>query len=265
MTFAQVVMSDSEDVSKQHIAEQFSRAAQHYDGVAQVQHDIARWAMTHLPSGMEHVLDVGCGTGRETCELLTKANLVTGVDLADGMLAVARQRSDVIHWQRGDAEQLPFAEGQFDGVFSSMALQWCQQPEVVLAQAQRVLRAGGSGVYAMMTQGSFKELRDSCEQLGVVAPVNRFLSFQRWLNAARNVGLRVSATEQRFVTYHDTLFSLLHSVKDVGANVVTVQRSAPMSRQDFRRLASVYEARYGTQRGLPLSYCVTALRFKKAD
>jgi ubiquinone/menaquinone biosynthesis C-methylase UbiE len=60
-------------------------------------------------------LDLGCGTGQLACALVERGHAVTGVDPADAMLAVARNRpgGDWVSWIRGDARTLALG-AQFD-------------------------------------------------------------------------------------------------------------------------------------------------------
>ena len=60
------------------------------------------------------VLDVGCGPGALSAAAAARGAHVTGVDLAEGMLAEARRRHPEIEFVRADAEALPFADGAFD-------------------------------------------------------------------------------------------------------------------------------------------------------
>ncbi|MFM2060530.1 MAG: hypothetical protein RLZZ507_200 [Cyanobacteriota bacterium] len=95
-----------------------------------------------------NVLDLGCGTGRLLNRLASQfPNLRgTGLDLSPQMLRVARQsnqhRPRLIYLE-GNAELLPFAEGQFDAVFNTISFLHYSQPERVLSEVARVLAAGG--------------------------------------------------------------------------------------------------------------------------
>jgi SAM-dependent methyltransferase len=60
------------------------------------------------------LLDVACGAGRYTIPLFHAGYSMTGVDLSDGFLAVARQREPRIDWHRGDVRALPW-RARFDG------------------------------------------------------------------------------------------------------------------------------------------------------
>ncbi len=95
-----------------------------------------------------NVLDVACGTG---VVALTAARLgakVTGVDLTPELIDRARTNSDLMgvaaDWHVGDAESLPFEDGQFDVVVSQFGHMFAPRPEVAVSEMLRVLRPGGT-------------------------------------------------------------------------------------------------------------------------
>jgi ubiquinone/menaquinone biosynthesis C-methylase UbiE len=74
--------------------------------------------------------------------------LVTGLDLAPELLAVAEQRASQagfgdITWLEGDAEDLPFADGMFDVVVSSCGLMFAPDQQKVADEVARVVKHGG--------------------------------------------------------------------------------------------------------------------------
>ena len=66
-----------------------------------------------------NVLDVACGTGDMVVELLKQGCTVTGVDLSEEMLAIAKRKAESGKWKVADAEQLPFPDECFDAVVCS--------------------------------------------------------------------------------------------------------------------------------------------------
>lgn len=95
-----------------------------------------------------NVLDIGCGTGRLLERLATQFPdlQATGLDLSANMLRVARQsnyhRPRLIYIE-GKAESLPFADGQFDAVFSTISFLHYLEPKQVVSEIARVLSPGG--------------------------------------------------------------------------------------------------------------------------
>jgi ubiquinone/menaquinone biosynthesis C-methylase UbiE len=92
-------------------------------------------------------LDVGCGTGFFALLLAGLGHRPVGVDLADAMLARAREKAAVagldVDFRSADAEHLPFADGSFDLVIERHVIWTLPDPPRALAEWARVLRPGG--------------------------------------------------------------------------------------------------------------------------
>ena len=97
------------------------------------------------------VLDVGCGGGILTEELLRQGILATGVDLAERALccaaAHARDESLIPFYARARAERLPFPDATFSAVLSTDFLEHVQDMRAVVREAARVLAPGGLFLY----------------------------------------------------------------------------------------------------------------------
>lgn len=89
------------------------------------------------------VLDVATGPGYVAGVAATREAQVVGVDLSPAMLALARQHYPAVELKEADAAALPFEDGSFDIVVMNFGLPHFAYPERALAEAQRVLRAGG--------------------------------------------------------------------------------------------------------------------------
>lgn len=93
----------------------------------------------------KRVLDVGCGTGAHSAELLRRGAVVTGIDKSAGLLAIARKRlGRAVALHHHDlAEPLPFADGSFDIVLAALVLHYLHDWQPVLREFRRVLVADG--------------------------------------------------------------------------------------------------------------------------
>jgi SAM-dependent methyltransferase len=94
----------------------------------------------------DRVLDVACGTGvfaRHAAKCVGSNGRVTGLDLNEGMLAVARRLRPELEWQQGDAAKMPFADETFDVAASQMAFMFFPDPVAALREMWRVLAPGG--------------------------------------------------------------------------------------------------------------------------
>ncbi|HWD01539.1 MAG TPA: class I SAM-dependent methyltransferase [Amycolatopsis sp.] len=95
--------------------------------------------------GAKAVLDLGCGDGA-LLEVLGKrgAEKLAGLDLSPGQVEVAVKRLDSADVRVGRAQELPFADGEFDTVVSLMALMLMTDVEQVVPEIARVLKPGGT-------------------------------------------------------------------------------------------------------------------------
>lgn len=100
----------------------------------------------------QRALDVGCGTGvaaRTLARRVGQTGWVVGLDVNEGMLAVARRAAPGIKWRQGVAESLPFDDNRFDAVVSQFALMFFEDKVKALGEMMRVLRPGGRMVVAV--------------------------------------------------------------------------------------------------------------------
>jgi 2-polyprenyl-6-hydroxyphenyl methylase/3-demethylubiquinone-9 3-methyltransferase len=104
----------------------------------------APWVL-HQIAGAGRVLDVGCGGGFLALQMAAEGHSVTALDVDESVFAAARSRASelTIDWVSGRAEALPFADESFDAVCVMDVLEHVNEPEVVVAEAARVLRPGG--------------------------------------------------------------------------------------------------------------------------
>lgn len=89
------------------------------------------------------LLDVASGPGYVAAAAAARGAVATGVDFSAPMVAEAAKRYPQIAFRHGDAEALPFGDHSFDAVTMNFGLLHLAHPDRALAEAQRVLRAGG--------------------------------------------------------------------------------------------------------------------------
>jgi SAM-dependent methyltransferase len=92
------------------------------------------------PKPGERILDVGCGEGSLTEQIIAAGAAVVGVDASEEMIAAAKARG--VDARLIDAERLPF-EREFDAAFSNAALHWVRDHDAMLAGVHRALKPGG--------------------------------------------------------------------------------------------------------------------------
>lgn len=123
-------------------------AARHIEHVLHGLERTSEWVV-HLqptPVAGENWLDLGCGTADLACAAPADVN-VTGIDIAFRWLTIARRRLREAEREAelfcGNAEALPFESESFDRVVALGTIEHCQELDLVLSEARRVLRPGG--------------------------------------------------------------------------------------------------------------------------
>ncbi|MEM7112459.1 MAG: class I SAM-dependent methyltransferase [Chloroflexota bacterium] len=111
----------------------------------------------------KHLLDVGCGSGRETAEIWVRHNgniQITAIDPIAGMLELAEQNFPaILHelepdhpplnqknaplFKQASATKLPFPDNSFDAAFWLFVLHWTPNPRRAISECVRVVKPGG--------------------------------------------------------------------------------------------------------------------------
>jgi demethylmenaquinone methyltransferase/2-methoxy-6-polyprenyl-1,4-benzoquinol methylase len=97
----------------------------------------------------ENLLDIGCGPGTISRDLLAISSRVWGMDISQDMINIAKgifnetQFSETVHFEVGDAEQLRFPDEYFDAVVCVGVLRYLNSWERGLEEIYRVLKPNG--------------------------------------------------------------------------------------------------------------------------
>lgn len=235
----------------QLVKDSFGRAAAQYDARASVQHKVRAEALTLAREcwtpGM-HILDAGCGTGAFVTEAKPLGWRVTGIDLSPGMCTAAKGTP-----VNADAVAMPFADATFDGVFSSLMLQWANDPLSALREMKRVTKPRGHAVVATLVEGTLGELKQAFTALDEAPHVSEFSTPLHLQMLATRAGFAVVSSATETVTEHyPHIVALMRSIKSIGA-----------ANKDYRRnrglmtpyqLARVTRAYPRTPDGLPVTW-----------
>ncbi len=91
------------------------------------------------------MLDVGCGTGLLTAELVGRVGpgAVTAVDPSESFVEAVRERQPGVRVERAAAEELPFPDASFDAAIAQLVVHFMTDPVAGLREMARVTRSGG--------------------------------------------------------------------------------------------------------------------------
>jgi SAM-dependent methyltransferase len=165
----------------------------------------------HVGRGVR-LLDIACGPGFVASRALLRGARATGLDFSPAMLAVARARDGTISLDQGDAEALPYADGEFDAVVSNFGIHHVPRPVLALREAHRVLRSGSRVAFSFWAGSSeniaWKLLFDAIARHGDPAasqappPGGGFDNSAQCADALRDVGFVDCTTELARATWH---------------------------------------------------------------
>jgi demethylmenaquinone methyltransferase/2-methoxy-6-polyprenyl-1,4-benzoquinol methylase len=113
-----------------------------------------RWRATLIdainPLPAQRVLDVATGTGLVAFALAHRGCTVIGLDQSEDMLAIARRHLDErphfatrVSFVQGEAEKLPFDEGEFDALTFTYLLRYVDDRPATMRELARVVKPGG--------------------------------------------------------------------------------------------------------------------------
>lgn len=198
------------------VAKQFAKAAATYDSEASVQRRIAaslveRW--NPAPGISPDVIEIGCGTGLSTRELLRRVNprslrlwdlspatdaAGTGeVECCDGELRIARQ-----------------AAASADLIFSTSTMQWFNSPAAFLRHCARVLRKGGRVVVSTFGPETYRKFHE-------ITGIEHAYADCAALRAIVPPEFRVDLLESELITLRfDSAAAMMRHVSATGVNAM---------------------------------------------
>jgi ubiquinone/menaquinone biosynthesis C-methylase UbiE len=108
----------------------------------------------------ERLLEVGCGIGTDLARFAKGGAHVTGVDLSQTAIDLAKQNF-ALHGLTaesllvGNGEALPFPDGSFDHVYGHGVIQYTADPARLVGECHRVLKPGGTGIFMVYNRISW--------------------------------------------------------------------------------------------------------------
>lgn len=144
------------------------------------------------------VLDLGCGAGHVAFQVAPLVADVVAYDLSAQMLEVVEQAATErglsnVRTVRGAAEALPFAEGEFDFVFSRYSAHHWSDLAVALREVRRVLKPGGVAAFIDVASPGRPLLDTYLQAVEVLRDTSHVRNYSpaEWLQQVSEAGLQV--------------------------------------------------------------------------
>ena len=248
-------------VDPKKINHNFGKSALTYDEHAQLQ-TLVRTECIGMVEGLwnhgSHILDLGCGTGALAKEIRQRELdwQVTQLDLSFGMCEVAKTHNPAT--VQASSNAIPFADHVFDGVFSSLMLQWVYDPLPVMKEIKRVTKPGSVCVLSTLTRGTLEELRESFAGLDDAMHVNIFADPAPLTALCVHGGFKLLACEQEtFTIYYPDVRALMRSLKSIGASTTQgTRKHGLMTPRKLQRLDEIYREKFAKKKKLPATWQV---------
>jgi malonyl-CoA O-methyltransferase len=250
-------MSDAYHLDKARVRASFDRAAPTYDAAAVLQAEVRTRMFSRLDLlklAPQAILDAGCGTGHASIALARKFNKsrIISLDIAMGMLRQARKRQNWFKRSLGlmrqsllcaDIENLPIQSSSTGLVWSNLALQWCNDLDLVFQEARRVLQPEGLIMFSTFGPDTLKELRLAANADPNHVHVSRFIDMHDIGDALIRAGFTAPVLDvEHFVLTYDDVMGVMRDLKAIGAHNATNGRNRGLQGKGFlKKLTENYE------------------------
>ncbi len=250
-------MSDVYHLDKARVRASFDRAAHTYDAAAVLQAEVRTRMFNRLDLvklAPQAILDAGCGTGHASISLANKFNKsrIIPFDIALGMLKQATTKQSWLKRLLGltrqnllcaDIENLPIRSSSIGLVWSNLALQWCNDLDLVFQEAHRVLQPEGLIMFSTFGPDTLKELRLAANADPSHVHVSRFIDMHDIGDALIRAGFTAPVLDvERFVLTYDDVMGVMRDLKAIGAHNATSGRNRGLQGKGFlKKLTENYE------------------------
>ncbi len=243
-------MSAVVSIDKNKVRQSFASAAKSYDGLAALQRKVGLELLNDLSGISAHkcIVDIGCGTGFLTKELLKNLSItnIIAVDIALSMVEHTKDKLagyDNISYLCADAEFLPLQENSVEKIISNLALQWCTNLADVFDGFNNVLKQQGQLCFSTFGPTTLQELKQAWAVVDSYSHVNHFYSAEQILVFLRQAGfVDIQIQTKQYQSNYLTVMELMHELKGIGAHNVLAGRNRKTTRKsDLHKMISEYE------------------------
>lgn len=249
-------------LDKQIIRQHFERAVESYDAAAVLQKEIAKRLcdrLDYIKIKPAKALDVGCGTGYITADLLKRypKSQVLALDIALGMAQKSNKKRGAGLFKSkpfaicADAEYLPLKDACTDLLISNLMLQWSNDLTNTFRGFHSTLAPNGLLMFSTFGPDTLKEIRESWASIDGLAHTNDFADMHEIGDAMLEAGFINPVTDMETITMtYANVRQLMRDIKKIGANNSHQDRpKGLMGKRKLRAFKQAYE-QFKTDEGL---------------
>lgn len=202
---------------KDLIKKRFARSLKTYDKYAVVQKQMAKKLAEKVDFNPEYVLELGCGTGLLTNELVNKISYgrYDAVDIVDCKEYIFKI-SENINFICGDIEDFS-VDGKADLVISNAVLQWIEDLPEFIKKTENNLTDGGYFIFTLFGKENYRELNP------IIKSSVRYYSVSELQKMFEDFEI-LYLSEEKIVLDFDSPKEVLHHIKNTGVNAITPVR-----------------------------------------
>ena len=261
-------------LDKSKIIRSFSKSAHTYDKHASFQKDVGNSVLKKLfklKTRPNKIIDIGTGTGELAFSLRKKYknSEITGYDISDGMIKVARSKNKDrnIHFMVAEAENFPYKKGAIDIATSSLAYQWVDDLTKAFSEVNKALRKDGIFIFTTLGTHTLKELRRSYGKVSKQIPKHlmKFKPLAKVQNALKKAGFKnIKVRTDMIKRTYPSPKKLLESLIGLGARNSTKNTQKGLSGKDLiKKLYEDYSKNYSKKDKVFATYEVITVICRK--
>ncbi|MDD5461183.1 MAG: malonyl-ACP O-methyltransferase BioC [Methylococcales bacterium] len=236
-------------LDKTWIKRSFAAASMTYDSVAALQRTVGKELLHSVDAAKLNgtLLDLGCGTGFLTGELLAHSsheNLIA-LDIAWPMLQATRIKlaGKPVIYLCADAERLPLADQSIDHIFSNLALQWCRNLDAIFNDIKQSLKPDGRLAFSTFGPKTLHELKHAWISVDHYNHVNEFHSetqLKQFLQQTEFQDIHIET--KLYTSCYDSVWILMQELKHLGAHHVIAGRNKRITTKTaMQQMIEAYE------------------------
>lgn len=239
----------SQDMQIGKVEQSFRRGLKTYHRSAtqqaQIAARLAELLAQHVHQNLDRVLEFGMGTGHLTQQLQDTFDIEQLIvnDLVRDCASFAPHDAT---FQGGPIEELVLPE-ELDLICSASTVQWIEDLPTTLGRFANALKSGGWIALSGFGHQQFQELR----ALGSTAAAPNYLDADDWQSALPKSLKIQHVSQKQSVEWFPDALTLLKHLRDTGVNGGS---TSAWTSKDLQAFEADYKARFGSSKGLPLTY-----------